>query len=460
MQIRQFYTPGLAIRSYLIFDEKTHRAAVIDPTREIEVYIAMALRERVEITDILETHVHADFVSGAPELKAALNGKPQIHCSGMGGEEWIPRYADKIVHDHDRIQLGDVLLEAVHTPGHTPEHIIWLAYDTTRSANSPCIMFSGDLLFVGSVGRPDLLGKHIEDLLAKQLYRSLFSILKSMDDHLQVYPAHGAESLCGKGISARDTTTLGYEKKCNPWLLSQDYNQWHEGLFKEMPPVPSYFKRMKNINVVGFAPKHGDVMPPVISQQQFDEIRQECIIVDVRNAEAFALRHLMGSVNIPFSPQFSTWAGGVLPADKGLILIMDNISEALPVVQALRLIGLDNIRGICTLGEWNGDGKSSLVELPTISAEELAKSLKDYYVLDVRAQGEWNLGHIEGAHHLDFFSLQKSLEAIPKNTPLAVICKSGIRSSIAASILVNAGEYLPFKVIGGMQAWNALRKNA
>ena len=216
MQIRHFYTPGLAINSFLIFDEEAKLGAVIDPTRQVERYLALALEENIEITDIIETHVHADFVSGAPELKAALFGKPIIHCSGMGGKAWIPKYADRIVQDHDEIRLGPVRLAVRHTPGHTPEHVMWLAFDERRSTSVAEVAFTGDLLFVGSVGRPDLLGAEAEEVLIKQLYRTLFQSMHPLPDFLEILPAHGAGSLCGKEIGNRLSSTLGYEKRCNP----------------------------------------------------------------------------------------------------------------------------------------------------------------------------------------------------------------------------------------------------
>ncbi len=452
MQIKRFFTPGLSINSYLIFDEETRRGALIDPTRHIEVYLAQALLDKVAITDILETHVHADFVSGAKELKAALGGKPVIHCSGMGGEEWIPHYADHIVKDRDSISLGNVHLEALHTPGHTPEHLIWLAFDERRSPRTPCVAFTGDLLFVGSVGRPDLMGHELEEILVKQLYRSLFNVLYALPEFLQVYPGHGAESLCGKGIGGADTSTLGYEKHCNPWLLPQSYGQWHANLLKDIPAAPAYFRQMKRVNVTGLAKPPGQELPPILTMEQLRAYLPDAVLVDARGPEAFAAGHLKETLNIPFAPHFSTWAGSVLPQDKEIILMVEHAPDALPVLQALRLIGMDRVRGICLASQWPWEAQE-VATSPMIDVERLQKEQPDFFILDVRAPHEWHDGHIAGAHHVELSRIPQSLELLPKDVPIAVVCRSGTRASVIASLLNRQAGYASINVRGGMQAW-------
>ena len=198
MIVRHLYTPGLSINTYIIFDETTGNGAVIDPTMATQDIIASAARENILITDILETHVHADFLSGSASLKQALSGAPTIHCSGMGGKEWIPAYADRVIHEGDEVVLGSVRLQAKHTPGHTPEHIVWVLYDDKRSNEIPELIFTGDLLFVGSVGRPDLLGNEKEPVLSRQLYCSLFELVSSLPSHVEVLPATARALLAAK----------------------------------------------------------------------------------------------------------------------------------------------------------------------------------------------------------------------------------------------------------------------
>jgi hydroxyacylglutathione hydrolase len=448
MEIREFFTPGLAIHSYLIYDEETKCAALIDPTCHIEPYLSQAIQDKVEITDIIETHVHADFVSGAIDLKAALNNKPTIHCSGMAGKSWIPACADLIVYDHAEIKLGSVRLEARHTPGHTPEHLIWLAFDEKRSKTLPEVAFTGDLLFVGSVGRPDLFDQQESEILAKQLYHTLFQIIDLLPDFLEILPSHGAGSLCGKAIGARASSTIGYEKRCNPALAPQEFHKWKEALLKDIPAFPEYFKRVKNINLVRteFIPPEQKIIQ--ISPDRVKEIG--AFIVDLRSPDAFSQGHLKGAVNIPLTSHFPSWAGSVIPDDKEITLIVNTFSEAFPAMQYLKLIGITSIKGVCEAKQ-----VSSTESRPTLSVEELKAAVHDYYILDVRTPHEWFDGHIFTAHHLELCTISTHLEILPRDRPIAVICRSGTRASIAASLLISHGFDKTFNVRGGMQAWNA-----
>ncbi len=436
MFLKCFKTPGLAVHSYLIYDEKSHRGAVIDPTREIETYLNYAKEQHIMITDILETHVHADFISGAPELKKALNEKPTIHCSGMGGKEWIPVYADHIVKERDSVQLGTIRLEALHTPGHTPEHIVWVVFDEERSRTIPALIFTGDLLFVGSVGRPDLLGNELEESLFKQLYHSLFVVIQALPEFTEIYPAHGAGSLCGKAIGTRDSSTLGYEKRCNQWMIPQEFKKWKE-LLQNISAPPPYFLRMKKLNVTGL--KKSEASEP--------------LVIDIRNAEAFAKSHLKGSINVPFGPTFVNWAGIAIPENQSLILVANNSKEAEQATQALRLIGLDSVQKIINGNEWLSQQKEEdLVPLPIITAKELLDTHGKYTIIDVRTPSEWNSGHLEGAHLIELTRAYDIVQSFAKTEPLAIVCRSGSRSSIVTSILARAGFENAVSVRGGMQA--------
>lgn len=421
--------PGLAINSYIIGDEATKRAAVIDPVRDVQAYIEMA--KGYTITDILETHVHADFVSGSKELKAALGGKAVIHCSGEGGEEWIPAYADHVVHDGDRVVLGDqVVFEAFHTPGHTPEHLSWLLLPDT--------LFSGDFLFVGDVGRPDLLGEKELAKLAHQLYNSLFGRLPKLDDSVEVYPAHGAGSLCGKALSTKPHSLLGFERQNNPALKKKPEEEWIRALLKDMPKAPPYFARMKRVNAEGPA-VYGEALPGL---KKIKPTKQH-LIVDMRSPDLFAEGHMPGSVNIPLNPMASTFAGWVLPADRPLAIVSDDPKQS---AIALLRVGFDNIAGYTEL-------QGPLETLETLSAEELKQRLPSLTLIDVRTNAEWNNDHISGALHHPFGPVDLDLD---RERPIALICGGGTRSSIMASLLKAAGYKQVANVRGGMRAFRNL----
>ena len=510
MIIKHFFTPGLAINSYLIFDEEEKRGAVIDPTREIEVYLAYAMQEGVEITDIFETHVHADFVSGALELKRALvdssklnysskqhqDNIPQIHCSGMGGKEWIPSYADHVVNDRDVISLGSIKLQAWHTPGHTPEHVIWVVFNEKRSSSVPEIVFTGDLIFVGSVGRPDLLGPKAEEVLAKQLYETLFKSLHSLPDFVEIYPAHGAGSLCGKAIGSNLSSTFGYEKKSNPGLIPQPYDQWFKELHENMPPVPAYFKQMKKVNVTGPNLTDHEEMPLVLTNEQVKNHLTSSVFVDIRRPEQFAAGHIRGAINIPLTPSFVQWAGIALPVEQqlrdcpklnctvglgqspgvdldnmgqfpidqprelspsptvqvnfaqSLIIVTDTPSVIVYVVNALKLIGFDDILGFADITHVSSD---LLMASPMFEASTLLSNKENYYILDVRTQKEWDKGHIPGAHHLELTKAPQALGSVPKGKPIVVICHSGNRASIVASLLEKEGREGVYNLKNGIK---------
>lgn len=452
--IRHFFTPGLFINSYLVIDEETKRGVVIDPTRQIDLYCLSAKQEGIEITDIVETHVHADFISGAPELKAVLDGKPKIHCSGLGIAEWTPAYADHIVEHRDVFHLGGLRFEARHTPGHTSEHIIWVVYNEYRSKNLPEIAFTGDLLFVGGVGRPDLLGEELLETLTKQLYGSLYSEMHALPDYLEIYPAHGGGSLCGKSIGMKHTTTLGYEKRCNPWLVPQKYCKWHDSLQLDRLPIPSYFKRMKKINIKGWNQSTKKESLVLLTLKEFKQRPKGELVVDLRSPDDFAAGSIEGSLNIPFNPSLPLWAGTILPEDIDLMLIVNKQETIFLATQALGLVGLDHISGVLDSSKWNEADKQELSASATMSVEDLNLKMPDVFLLDVRNRHEWDAGHIEGAILIELTRFPKAANEVPSDKPIAVICHSGNRASIIASLLRKEKGLQVFNVRGGMQAWN------
>lgn len=460
MFFHQRFIPGLAIASYMVGDEKSKQLAVIDPTRDVDEYIEIAKREGLRITHILETHVHADFVSGSAELKARLNGEPQIHCSGLGGKDWTPPYADQIASDGDEIDLGSVRIKALHTPGHTLEHLTWALYDDTRSKEEPWLLFTGDFLFVGDVGRPDLLGKEAQKELATQLYRSVFETMTPLPDFTEIYPGHGAGSLCGKAIGSRRSSTVGYERRFNIALKPAPEPEWIDTLLKGMPLAPPYFRRMKQVNSQG-----PQILGPELpgrrrfsSRDLHDRLCEDCLTLDVRSKEAFAAAHIPGSINIPFGPNLPTWAGWVLPYDRSLVIVADDPADVPEVVTHLIRVGLDDIEGYLDDGifAWEDHGYE-LSRLESISVHDLDERLKKGtgkpFLLDVRTEKEWEAAHIDGAHHIHGGLLEDRFAEVPKDRPVAVICGSGYRGSIAASFLKREGYQDVSNVLGGMTAW-------
>ncbi len=458
MFFHQRFVPGLAIYSYIVGDEKTKEAAVIDPTRDVDDFIQIARREGLHIRHVMETHVHADFVSGSRELKDRLGDGVTIHASGMGGEQWTPPYADHVVKDGEEVSLGSIRLKAVHTPGHTLEHLSWALFDETRSSSIPWLVFTGDFVFVGDVGRPDLLGEEARKQLAHLLYRSVFETLPTFLEFTEIFPGHGAGSLCGKAIGSRSSSTLGYEQRFNASLVEKQEEEWIANLMDQMPLSPPYFARMKRVNREG---------PPVIgpelpgqrrwsAKEVHERMCENCLIVDVRSKEAFAAAHIPDAINIPFGPTLPTWAGWVLPYDRPTLIVVDRPEQMPDVTTHLLRVGFDNVQGYLEGGmdAWEVNGYP-LEKSSTLSVHSLNERLGDVTVLDVRTEKEWNAGHIDGAFHIHGGKLQENFSLVSREKPVVVICGSGYRASIAASFLKREGYKDVANVLGGMSAWIA-----
>ncbi len=454
------HVPGLAVYSYLVGDEAAGLCAVVDPTRDVDEIVRMARENNLTIAHILETHVHADFASGARELKSRIGNQAQICASGLGGDEWTPAYADRVIREGDEIMLGRTRLQAVHTPGHTPEHIAWAVFDTTRSEEVPWMLLTGDFLFVGDVGRPDLLGDEAQQKLARDLYESVFNRLDGFPDSVEVFPAHGAGSLCGKSMGSRSSSTLGYERKFNPAFEKTTQDEWARDLISDMPTAPDYFRKMKELNQKG-PPILGDALPGQVAispEEAHAGACENCLVLDVRAKEAFAGAHIPGAINIPLGKNLSTWAGWVLPYDRPLMVVAHEPGDMRMVATHLIRIGLDDIRGFLDGGIWDWEKKGYPIEtLNTMSVHglnERVQSGEKATVLDVRTEKEWKAGHIEGALHIHGGQLQQRTKEVPRGKPVAVVCGSGYRASIAASFLRRAGYEDVANVLGGMKAWH------
>jgi hydroxyacylglutathione hydrolase len=461
MLFERFEDSGLSQFSYAVGCPGAEAVAIVDPRRDVDVYETFAADRNVEITHVLETHVHADFASGAREL-AERTGASLCLSAYDEGEKYDVQFPHRELEDGSTLDLGSVRIRALHTPGHTPEHLSFLVYDTHRSADVPEVMLSGDFLFVGSLGRPDLLGEESKRELARRLFASVREKLAPLPDGLEVHPGHGAGSMCGAGMSARPLTTLGFERVANPYLDPGLTEQaFVEKILGSAPPFPPYYRRMKTLNAEG-PPILGDLpgRDPIPVEEFHALVEAGNVVVDLRDQLAFGGGHVPGALGIGVDGSLSTWAAWVVPYDQPILLIPETPFAVDPAVRALVRVGLDRIRGWLEGGmnAWRQEGLP-IATLPQMSIPELARALESrdpVDVLDVRADGEWSAGHIEGAIHVHGGLLEDRLDEVPRNgRPLAVICGSGYRSTVAASVLKRAGFGDVRNVPGGMRAWRS-----
>lgn len=464
MLLRYFYNQSLAQASYFVGCQQTEEAIVIDPARDIEPYLAAAEAEGMRIIAATETHIHADFVSGARELSERTGAI--LYLSDNGDKNWKYQYEKDYNHvlvlDGDTFKVGNIRFEVLHTPGHTPEHISFLMTDTA-GADRPMGIFTGDFVFVGDVGRPDLLEKaanmaNTADLGARQMFHSL-ARFKQLEDYLQVWPGHGAGSACGKDLGAVPSSTVGYEKLFN-WALALDDEELFVGkLLAGQPEPPRYFAMMKKVNKEGPALLQRLALPDLLA---FDRLEQllagEVPVVDTRSAAAFAASHIPGTINIPHDYSFANWAGWLLTYDSPFYLIAGHHTLA-DIARNLASIGLDNCAGyfeLSVLGSWTAAGnqlQSYNDLLPAQVADQMSRG--EIILVDVRNESEWAEGHIPGARHIMLGYLAQRSSEIPTGAQVVVQCRSGGRSAIAASILQAQGIPLVANMVGGIQDWIA-----
>ncbi len=467
MILERFYDEKLAQASWLVGCQETGEALVIDPNRDVEQYIRAAEEEGVQVTHVTETHIHADFVSGSREL-AHLAGALLL-LSDEGGEGWRYGFADSDgatpLRDGDVFRVGNVRVDVLHTPGHTPEHVAFMITDT-RATDRPMGVFTGDFIFVGDVGRPDLLEKAAGvvgtmEAGARQLFRSL-ERMRQLPDHLQIWPGHGAGSACGKALGAIPSSTLGYERIANPGLRITDEAEFVSWVLEGQPEPPRYFREMKRINRDGPPILGGFRRPERLQERRLPGLLEDgAIVVDTRAAGEFAVGHVPGTINIPLNRSFTTWAGWLLPYDADFHLIVeescrDCVDEA---VRDLAMIGLDRVAGHFGSGviqEWSASGRP-LETITHASVQELATKLDggDVALLDVRGLGEWEEGRIPGAPNIPLGHLTEGLDRLPRDRPLVLSCQSGSRSAIAASLLRARGFENVVNLSGGFDEWRA-----
>lgn len=451
MFVQQFFVPGLAHSSYLLGGAAT--CAIVDPRRDVGIYLEAAASMGMKITHILQTHLHADFVSGHLDLAEAT-----------GATIVMPKSANCVfphqaVAEGDSFRIEDLEIRVLETPGHTPEHITYVVRDRARGAEAVSI-FCGDTLFVGDVGRPDLFpGIALE--LAGKLYGSLHEKLLALPPFCEVYPAHGAGSLCGRAMGAKRTSTLGYEKLYNGALNIADRDKFIASLTTDMPAAPDHFSRCSDINRRGPALVRTLPTPEPLAPKHFREKMAEegILALDIRGYTAFSGQHVPGAYHIDMGGNFSTFAGWVLPPDRKILLVTNDGAEAAEAAVLLRRVGVDQVVGYLEGGmfEWAKAGFAS-DHVPLLSAPELQQRITcgdGLTLVDVRSAGEFGAVHVEGALHIPAPELRTRHRELDPSRDIALVCSTGHRSSLAASLLKRQGFSRVWNVAGGMTGFNA-----
>jgi hydroxyacylglutathione hydrolase len=448
MYFEQFYLGCLAHASYMLASDSD--AIVVDPQRDVEIYLKVAEKRGLTIRHVIETHLHADFVSGHKELAARTGAKIYI---GPNGRATIPHVE---VHDGFNLFVGKVRIMVLETPGHTPEGICLVVTDEEKSPN-PWAVLTGDTLFLGDVGRPDLSKTHTPVVLAGMLYDSLHNKLLKLPDDVLVYPAHGSGSLCGRKMRAERFSTIRTERLTNYALQIGSREEFIRQLTTNLPPRPEYFPQDAQINRAG-APALSELstLAPISAEELRSLLDEGIIALDVRPGDQFSSGHVPGSVSIPLSGEFAFWAGSLLGLSSRPLLIAESGEELSEARTRLARVGIDDARGYLKNGVegWTAAGLP-LTELSQINAPILNHRFQNdrVQVLDVRRKPEWEAGHIEGAIWLSLDDLKDSVPKINPGAPIAVLCKGGYRSLIACSLLQRAGFRNVANVIGGFGAW-------
>ncbi|MEO5718261.1 MAG: MBL fold metallo-hydrolase [Chthoniobacterales bacterium] len=441
MYLERFFVEGLAHASYLFGADG--EAAVVDPKRDVDDYLAAAEREGLRIVAIFNSHPHADFASGFRELAERTGAKTYVSHLAPAQYE---RVAAK---DGERVKIGALEVELLETPGHSPDSLSFLV----REGGQPVALFTGDLLFVNDVGRPDLRdGDEDPSALAGKLYDSLHEKVLTLPDDVKVYPSHGAGSLCGRAISDAPFTLVGQERKLNWAMQIKDRAEFVRQMIDNLPARPAYFSYDVDLNLKGAGPLSALAPLGEMSEAELKQAaRNGAAIIDLRTPGKFGAGHFPGSLNIGLaSPSFSTWSGFMVPGDKPIALVVDKAEQAKKARLDLARIGFDNL-----LGYIQADALTETQKIVQISVPDLKASLKDKapLVVDVRTPTEWKSNHIEGAYHLPLSAFAERVTDVPNDRPIAVICGSGYRSSIAASLLQARGYKEVENVAGGMTAF-------
>lgn len=457
MLLKYFYDEALAHASYMVGCQRAKVAVVVDPGRDIDQYLEMAQREGLNLVAVAETHIHADYVSGARELAERIDAK--LYVSDEGPAEWKYLFADaydhKLVKDGDSFMIGNIKFDVVHTPGHTPESISFLLTDQGGSADQPMGIFTGDFVFVGSIGRPDLLEEaagmaNTAEPGARDLFHSA-ERFKQLPDYLQVWPAHGAGSACGKGLGAIPSSTVGYEKLFNPALQFTDEEKFVQYILSDQPEAPKYFAVMKRVNKEGPVVIGNKGLPESQANDELESALDSATVIDLSPPSQFAEGHVPRTLNIPLG-MLAGWAGWVVDYSKPVYLIA-NPSQLPEAMRVLRKIGLENVRGYFDVSKIREGGlatQSYETAKPNVLASRIESG--DVNLVDVRSDEEWKSGRIAQAEHHFLGRLPDNVSTIKYGKPIVAQCQAGSRAAIAASILQAAGHEV-INMAGGLRAW-------
>jgi len=451
MLLKQIFIGKIAHSSYLLAGDEL--CAVIDPERDVEVYIREARSLGVDITHIFQTHLHADFISGHMDLAKKTGAKIYAPKSANCTFDHVP------LEEGDTVEIEDMVLSVLETPGHTPEHVCYVVTDTSRGKD-PVGVFVGDTLFVGDVGRPDLFPDMAQEL-AGNLYHSLHNKLMKLPDHCEVYPAHGAGSLCGRAMGAKRRSTIGYERKYNPALQIKDKAAFIKSLTEDMPPAPDHFSRCSDINRKGPA-RVADL--PVMEELNADNFKKRTQeggfqVLDARTYHAFGSQHIKGAWHLDLNGNFPTFAGWVLPTDKKFLVVADDYEKALEANLWARRVGVDSIVGYLDGGmvAWavNGFPARHIRQISAGFLHDMVTGHENFVLVDVRAPAEYEDSHIEGAINIPVADLRKRSDELDKNKLTVLVCSSGNRSSLGTSILEQHGFSNIYNLAGGMTGYSA-----
>ena len=455
MYFKQFYLGCLAHASYLIGSDG--EAAVVDPRRDVGEYLEEAARQGFRIKYVVETHLHADFVSGHCELAARAGAEVVI------GQRAGAKFPHRAVRDGDELRVGKVTLRFLETPGHTPESVCVLVTDAEAPGEPPKLL-TGDTLFVGDVGRPDLSGArgHTTEQMAAMLYDSLHGKLLQLPDETEVYPAHGAGSMCGRNISKETSSTVGLQRRSNYALAPMAKEEFVRLMTAELPEAPSYFARDAEINRAGASALEEVARPAALSPEEFARLAKEKghTVLDVRAAAEYGAGHVPGAINIGLGGQFAAWAGSLLAPQSPVLLVAEDEGRVGEAVTRLARVGLENVRGYLAGGMegWRAENRE-VATLPQMTVDELRAKLEardGWQVIDVRRAGEYASGHVPGATLAPLSRIESNdLDGVERTRPTAVICAGGYRSSAAASFLARKGFTRLHNVAGGTSAYVA-----
>jgi hydroxyacylglutathione hydrolase len=456
VRLTQYRIEGLGHLSTLVADESAGVAAVVDPRRDVDIYLDAARDAGLRISHVVETHLHNDYVSGGRDL-AALTGATHVIGSGAHlGHDHRP------VADGDSFDVGSIRFRTLDTPGHTPEHVSYAVADTSR-ADEPFLLLTGGSLLVGAVGRTDLLGADNARPFAAAMYRSLHDVVLPHEDSVMVYPTHGAGSLCSTGIASTSWSTIGFERRHDPLLAPMEVDAFARALLAGQPTFPRYFARMRPMNQAGPRPFGGVV--PAIEALAGDRLEAAlaggAVVVDARQSEAHAAARIPGSLSIPAGSSFGTWLGWVVDAETPVVLLVDGVADLDDLSRQAMRIGYEAMAGYIEGGfaAWRRSGRPAEVGRPydvDALARELARGGPGApFVIDVRQASEFEAGHVPGSIHIGAGELPGRLDALPRDRDIATICASGYRSSVAASLLRASGFGRVIAVRGGLPDWEA-----